>query len=150
MHQSPGPSYAFTDEWRVPAPVRTVYDLLEDVGSYPDWWPQVRAVIQVGPDTALVACRSVLPYTLHFEMTALRRDPEAGVLEAGLDGDLVGSCRWELSADSDGTRVMFRQEVTTPSRLLRVAERFARPLLELNHHLMMRGGRRGLVARTRP
>jgi hypothetical protein len=140
-------TYTFCSSWLVPAPRDRVYEVLEDIAGYPSWWPQVRAVVKVDEDTALVVCRSVLPYTLHFAMSSRRRDPRAGVLEAVLDGDLVGTCRWGLTEGCDGTLLEFTQEVCTPGWLLRIFARVARPLLVLNHDLMMRGCRRGLVER---
>jgi hypothetical protein len=142
------PTYRFLSTWTVPARPAWVYDVLEDVGGYPAWWPQVRAVAAVGDETALVACRSVLPYTLHIELRPAVRDRTAGVLEADLSGDLVGSCAWRLRASAGGTRLHFTQQVVTPGRWLRALTRVARPALELNHDLMMRGARRGLAGRT--
>lgn len=147
--RSSHPSYSFTSRWTVDAGRDHVYDVLEDIGRYPEWWPEVRAVVMLGEDNVLVACRSLLPYTLHFEMWPMRRERDTGVLEAVLDGDLVGWCRWTLASAGTGTDVVFEQEVTTPGRLFRVASRLGRPLLVLNHDLMMHGGRRGLAGRTR-
>jgi hypothetical protein len=144
------PTYRFLSSWTVPAAPARVYDVLEDVGGYPDWWPQVRAVAAVGEETALVACRSLLPYTLHIELRPVVRDRGAGLLEADLAGDLVGSCTWRLAATPEGTRLEFAQQVETPGRRLRALTRVARPALELNHELMMRGARRGLDARIAP
>ncbi len=142
------PTYAFRSSWPVAAPPARVYDVLEDVGGYPGWWPQVRAVAALAEDVALVACRSVLPYTLHIELRPVVRDPATGVLEAALSGDLVGSCTWRVVEDAPGTRLEFAQQVTTPGWWLRSLSRVGRPVLELNHHLMMRGARRGLDGRT--
>lgn len=141
-------TYAFTEDWTVPRPRRELYDVLVDVERYPSWWPQVRAVTKLDEDVALVACRSLLPYTLHLELRPVRRDREAGVLEAALDGDLVGGCAWTLSDEPDGTRMRFVQEVSLPSRWLRRASTVARPLLVANHAWMMRGALRGLSGRT--
>ena len=143
-----GPAYTFASEWAVPAPPDEVYDVLVDVAGYPSWWPQVRAVVRLDDDVALVACRSLLPYPLHLEMRPVVRDRDAGVLDASLDGDLVGRVRWSLRAEGTGTRMRFDQEVTVPSRLLGLAGAVARPVLVGNHAWMMRGGRRGLRARV--
>lgn len=141
-------TYTFRSEWTVPATVPELYDVLEDVGEYPAWWPQVRAVARLDDETALVACRSLLPYTLHVELSPRVRDREAGVLEASLDGDLVGSSRWTLTPEGDATGVVFAQQVQAPSVLMRGLTRLARPALEANHGWMMRGALRGLAGRT--
>lgn len=143
-------TYTFRSEWTLPGRPVELYDVLEDVASYPAWWPQVRAVAAVGEEVALVACRSFLPYTLHVELRPRVRDRDGGVLEAALDGDLVGHSRWRLEADRERgrTRLRYDQQVSTPSSLLRRASRVARPLLEANHAWMMRGALRGLAGRT--
>lgn len=143
-------TYTFRSEWTLPGAPVELYDVLEDVASYPTWWPQVRAVAAVGEEAALVACRSFLPYTLHVELRPRVRDRDGGVLEATLDGDLVGHGRWRLVADtvSGRTRVRYDQSVRTTSRLLGAASRVARPLLEANHAWMMRGALTGLAGRT--
>lgn len=141
-------TYTFRSEWTVPAPADELYDVLEDVAGYPAWWPQVRAVARLDDETALVACRSLLPYTLHVELSPRVRDRSGGVLEASLDGDLVGHSRWTLDTSGAGTRMVYDQQVHAPSALMRRLTRVARPVLEANHGWMMRGALRGLAGRT--
>lgn len=140
------PVYRFRSEWVAPMATAEVYELLVDIAGYPRWWPQVKAVAKIDDDTAFVVCRSVLPYVLEFEMASTRQDRANGVLEAELHGDLLGRCRWTMSASGEDTQLVFEQEVTTPGRLLTIASRFARPLLVLNHAWMMRGCRRGMLS----
>ena len=92
-----------------------------------------------------MAARSLLPYTLHFALSPIVRDRAAGTLEAALDGDLVGVCRWDITGSGAGSRLEFAQQVTTPGRVLQASARVARPVLVLNHRWMMRGARRGLA-----
>ena len=132
----------------MPAGAGDLFDVLEDVADYPRWWPQVRAVARLDDETALVACRSLLPYTLHVELRPRVRDRDGGVLEAALDGDLVGRSRWSLTSAAGGTRMVYDQEVHAPSALMRGLTRLARPALEANHGWMMRGALRGLAGRT--
>lgn len=140
--------YSFAEDWLVPRQPGELYDVLVDVERYPTWWPQVRAVAKLDEDVALVACRSLLPYTLHLELRPVRRDREAGVLDVALDGDLVGRCCWLVSEHPEGSRLLFEQEVSLPSAWLRRASTVARPLLVANHAWMMRGALRGLGGRT--
>lgn len=87
-----GTTYSFAEDWTVARPRGELYDVLVDVERYPTWWPQIRAVAKLDQDVALVACRSLLPYTLHLELRPVRRERDTGVLVAELNGDLVGRC----------------------------------------------------------
>jgi len=134
-------SYSFTESWLTPAPVAAVADTVLDLERYPEWWPQVRAVAKLGPDTARVLCRSALPYTLDLVLDAVSR--EAPVLEVAVSGDLDGWVRWTLSPVDGGTRTDFAQEVVVTGALA-ASSYVARPLLTWNHHRMMRGCEHGL------
>lgn len=137
-------SYSFSASWVTPAPIDDVAATVVDLEYYPQWWPQVLAVAKLGPDTARVLCRSVLPYTLDLVLEAVSREPP--VLEVAVGGDLDGWVRWTLSPADDGTRTDFDQEVVV-SGALAASSYVARPLLRWNHHHMMRGCERGLRAR---
>lgn len=138
--------YRFTSRWRVPASSTTTFDVLADVGAYPDWWPQVKAVARVDDDTARVVCRSVLPYQLDLVLTRSVEDRSHGVLEADIEGALTGWSRWTLEPDPDGTRLTYEQQVSISSVGLAAASQVLRPALVANHAWMMRGGRRGLLS----
>ena len=140
-------AYEFRGSWTVPAPLEDVREAVVDLEHYPEWWPQVRAVAKVGPDTARVLCRSALPYTLDLVLDAVSR--ETPVLEVAVSGDLDGWVRWTLAPDGDGTRTEFAQEVAV-SGALAAASYVARPLLRWNHHRMMRGCEAGLRLRLAP
>ena len=142
------PSYRFRSAWEVPgATVPQVYDVLRDVAGYPDWWRSVLAVGRLADDAALVACRSRVPKTLHLVLRPVVEDRDSGVLEAALEGDLVGVSRFELQQGDGAVAVDYHQEVDTPDGLLRLAGRVARPLLVWNHEQMMRALREDLAAR---
>ncbi|WP_182377417.1 SRPBCC family protein [Nocardioides sp. WS12] len=135
-------SFVFASSWEVAAPVDAVAATLTDLEHYPDWWPQVRAVAKLGPDTAWVRCRSALPYTLDLVLDAVTRT--APVVEVRISGDLDGFARFTLSATGTGTRLDFRQEVTVTGAL-GLASGVARPLLTWNHERMMAGCREGMA-----
>jgi len=126
-----------------------VHDVLLDLEHYVDWWPQVRAVASLGPDDALVVCRSVLPYDLELHLHAVSRGPDR--LEVAIDGPIRGFARWHLraerAADRDGTRLDFEQRVRAVDRAFVWASYLARPLLSWNHDRMMCGAERGLAER---
>ncbi|GGZ62527.1 polyketide cyclase [Streptomyces inusitatus] len=141
--------YRFRTVWELPAAPAAVFAALERAEDYPLWWPQVREVAPLGPDSGTARFRSFLPYELRVTVRALRHDPAAGVLEIALSGDLAGWARWTLSAHGTGTRVLYEQETEVDRPLLRLLALPGRPLFRANHALMMRAGRRGLDARLR-
>ncbi|MBT2367575.1 SRPBCC family protein [Streptomyces sp. ISL-10] len=138
--------YRFRSVWDLPAAPETVYRVLERAEEYPRWWPQVREVDATGEESGTARFRSFLPYDLRVTAHVRRRDPDAGVLEIALDGDLVGRLRWTVRASGDGTRALFEQEVEVRKPLMRMLAVPCRPVFRANHALMMRGGRRGLAA----
>ncbi|MEV7024097.1 SRPBCC family protein [Kitasatospora sp. NPDC093558] len=146
--------YRFRGVWQLAAPAREVYAALEDVRSYPLWWPEILEVRQTGEDQGVVVVRALLPYTLVIGLESRRRDPAAGVLEAAMRGDLNGWSRFTVTPDGSegpegsegaGCRVLFEEETRPGKPLLR---RLALPLhllFRANHAVMMRRGRRGLA-----
>lgn len=61
-------------------------------------------------------------------------------------GDLEGWARWTLTADGPDTLVRYDQTVDVRKPLLRWPAVPWRPFFRANHALMMRSGRRGLLA----
>jgi hypothetical protein len=140
-------TYSFAAAWELPAPVGEVAATVVDLEHYPEWWPQVRAVASLGPDTAWVRCRSVLPYTLDLVLDATSRTPPD--LEVAISGDLTGFARFSLRPTDAGTHLDFRQEVEVQGALA-VASYALRPVLAWNHDRMMAGCRDGLSRRLAP
>jgi uncharacterized protein YndB with AHSA1/START domain len=137
-------SYSFAASWLTPAPVDEVAAVVTDLEHYPEWWPQIRAVASLGPDTARVLLRSALPFTLDVVLDAVSREPP--VLEVEVSGAVEGWARWTLARERGGTRCDYTQEVSVRGALA-VASYVARPLLVWNHHRAMLGCERGLRRR---
>ncbi|MET9907898.1 SRPBCC family protein [Streptomyces sp. NPDC006476] len=138
--------YRFRSLWALPLPPAAVYEVLERAEEYPRWWPQVREVTRLDDSSGVVVVRSVLPYDLRFTARETRRDPVAGVLEVSMSGDLDGWARWTVSAGPGGTLARYDQVVDVDKPLLRWLAVPGRPFFRANHRLMMRAGRRGLLA----
>jgi hypothetical protein len=139
--------YVFTHSWEAPARRDEVHGVLLDLEHYVDWWPQVRAVASLGPDDALVVCRSVLPYDLELALHAEDRDEES--LKVRIDGPIRGFAHWRLTPTPNGTRLDFEQRVHAVAPAFRWASYVAKPVLRANHAWMMRGAERGLSMRLR-
>lgn len=137
--------YRFRSEWCLDAAPRTTYSVLEQVFGYAAWWPEVRRARLVEADSCEVVCRSVLPYQLSIVLRPSRVDPESGVLEAAMDGDLEGFARWTVGSRPSGSHLVFEEEVTVTKRSLRWLAPLARPVFRANHAAMMRHGRAGLT-----
>jgi hypothetical protein len=132
--------------WTVPVDFDATFQALRDLPSYARWWPEVKSVIPVSEQRAVVLIMGMLPYALEFLMEAEVDDPSSGVLRAGLSGDLEGFSSWTVKPGVDGCRLVYDQEVEVTKRLLRVLAPVARPFFKLNHRVMMRRGERGLRA----
>ncbi|MFD8724250.1 SRPBCC family protein [Streptomyces sp. NPDC059629] len=137
--------YRFLSRWPLPFGTTAVFRALERVEDYPDWWPQVRSVTRLNDTTGVITIRSVLPYDMTFTARETRRDPEAGVLEIEMSGDIKGWARWTVTADGAGTLARYEQVVDVEKPLLRRLAVPGWPFFRLNHRLMMRSGRRGLL-----
>jgi uncharacterized protein YndB with AHSA1/START domain len=138
--------YRFRSEWHLDAPPDDVFRALAELDDYPTWWPEVRTVHWVSDDTRQLICRSLLPYELDFTTRQVKRDQQAGILEARLDGDLAGFSRWTITASAGGALAVFDEEVIAHKGLLRRLGLIARPAFTANHSLMMSHGQRGLRA----
>jgi hypothetical protein len=135
--------FRFRSVWHIRASSDAVFTVLSDFETYPRWWPQVRRVDAIEGGYA-TECRSHLPYTLRFDTLQGRFDPEAGVIEGMLRGDLEGTAVWHVVPDGEkATTLVYTQEVTLRSWLQRLLP-LARPAFRFNHALMMRSGARGL------
>jgi hypothetical protein len=142
-------SYHFSQAVTVDAARERVHELLLDLEHYVEWWPQVRAVASLGPDDALLVCRSLLPYDLEVRLHAVSRAPTR--LEVAVSGPLDGWVRWSLTADGPArTLIRMEQQVRVGARPLVLGSYVAKPLLRANHAWMMRGARRGMRRRLAP
>lgn len=139
--------YRFRSEWRLTGRAGWAFEVLADIGSYPGWWPQIRRVEMLDAMQADVTIRSFLPYTLAVRLRRTVLDPERGVLEVEMTGDLAGRSRWQISSDDPSSVTLrFEEEAQLVKPILRAFEPAARPLFIANHAVMMRGCRRGLEA----
>jgi Polyketide cyclase / dehydrase and lipid transport len=138
--------YRFRSSWHLDASADRVYDVLVEVVTYPQWWPQVRAVRQLDDSSGELICRSMLPYDLTFVLHRDIEDRGARILRANMTGDLSGTSQWTIEAAGSGSVAVFDEDVEVRRTLLRTAGLLARPALSFNHGLMMRSGEKGLRA----
>lgn len=137
--------YDFDHSMTLTAAPAQVHAVLVDLEHFGSWWPQVRAVASLGPDDALVVCRSVLPYDLELHLHAQSRDP--GLLRVAIDGPIRGYAQWKLRSVPGGTRLDFEQRVRAVDRAFVLASYLVKPVLRWNHRRMMAGAEAGLAQR---
>ncbi|MGH2690739.1 MAG: SRPBCC family protein [Actinomycetota bacterium] len=138
--------FRFRNVWQVAASPEETYAALCRLPEYPMWWPEVKEVLVADRGGVRVRCRSVLPFDLSFVIHEPQLDPESGVLQARLAGDLEGYSRWTVTGTTGGSILVFDEEVETTRPLLKRLSRLVRPALHANHALMMRHGEAGLRA----
>ncbi|MBW9216750.1 SRPBCC family protein [Mumia sp. zg.B53] len=137
--------YSFASTWRVAAPVAQAFDAVADLERYAVWWPDVRHVTGIDDDTARLAIRATLPYTLHLTLHRTRVDETSRHLLAEIAGDLEGWASWRLGADRETTVLRYSQEVVTTEPWMNAIGSLVSPVLRLNHTAMMRRGQVGLA-----
>ncbi|MEA2266697.1 MAG: hypothetical protein QOE27_2280 [Solirubrobacteraceae bacterium] len=144
--------YKFLTTWCVDAPLEQVWDVLNETESYPEWWKGVQAVelLRDGDDQGVgqvsrFSWRSVLPYTLRFDMRVTRVE-RPHLIEGQATGELEGRGIWRLY-EGNGTAVVYDWQVRTTQAWMNVLGPVARPAFAWNHDLVMRQGGLGLAAK---
>jgi uncharacterized protein YndB with AHSA1/START domain len=146
-------NFELVTEWRIEAPLSRVWAEISAPDQWPDWWRAVRSVetVREGDAAGVGAVRrftwaTALPYTVSFEMTATRIEPEH-LIEGEARGELDGTGRWTLSEDGGTTLVRYdwRVELTKPWQ--RTLAPLLRPVFAWNHGVVMGWGEADLRRR---
>jgi ribosome-associated toxin RatA of RatAB toxin-antitoxin module len=148
-----GERYSFEDVWRIPVSREVAWRMVDDVASWPSWWPdyqlaEIVSEIRHGAGARWhVRVKSDLPYTVDFHFTVLQHDPPRGVMTA-VEGFFTGEIDWTLEEEGpEATRMTLRERTETNWRLINLIARLGgRRLLERNHALAMRRGEEGMKA----
>lgn len=148
-----GEHYEFTDVWMIPVPIDFAWRMVDDVASWPQWWPDYRFAeivsdIKHGAGVRWhVKVKSDLPYTVDFEFTVLEHDPPRYV-SITTNGFFEGRVDWRLEEVSPRmTRLTLHEQTETKWALINLTARLGgRRLLEWNHAAAMRRGELGMKA----
>ena len=136
--------YVFVDEWDVAADPETVYDILADGHTYPEWWKPVYLGVKREGEYTLQHFKGRLPYHLHTRtrtVEAIRPHRVHGETE----GDLRGTGIWTLEPTGNGgTHVRFDWRVHADRKLLKVLTPILRPALRWNHDWAIARAQEGL------
>ena len=137
--------YSFRNTWSLDCPPAEAYEMLREVPEFTRWWPEVKEAQSLGDGRFSLRARALLPYSLRFVGERRIDDPAARVLELAMTGDLEGFSRFRIEpSGTEGSRIVFEEQVTANKTLLRRLALVARPVFCANHWLMMRRGQTGL------
>ncbi len=147
--------YQFVTVWRLQAPIERVFAEIDDVQSWPAWWPSVRRVDRreagsgdgIGAvfDTTFVGR---LPYTLEFQLRVTVREPPTAIVGVAT-GELEGVGEWTLWGEEDWTVVRYVWAIRTTAAWMNLLAPlpFVGAIFRLNHHAVMRTGLDGIRRR---
>jgi ribosome-associated toxin RatA of RatAB toxin-antitoxin module len=146
--------YRFLTAWLVSAQLESVYEAIDDVSGYPDWWSGVERVdeLEAGDADGVGSVhrqvwKSLLPYHLEFT-TRTTRVERPHVIEADATGELVGHGRWRLFEAAGATAALYEWNVSTSAAWMNLLAPIAKPVFAWNHHYVMRRGGEGLARRV--
>lgn len=145
--------YEFLTTWCLDAPIDRVFSVLTDSARFPEWWKGVSAVevfeqgdeLGVG-ELARYSWRSVLPYTLTFDLRVTRIEPPH-TIEGEATGELEGVGIWRLFAGPGLTAVVYEWRVRTTKPWMNMWGPLLRPAFAWNHDRVMTQGGLGLARR---
>lgn len=146
--------YQFVTIWNIDADVERVWDVIEAVEAWPEWWKGVLRVeeLKKGDESGVgsirrTVWRSALPYELEFDSEVVSVE-RLKLIEARAFGELDGHGLWRFESISpDRTRVMYEWNVKTTKAWMNLLAPIAGPVFRWNHDTIMRWGEEGLKMR---
>ena len=145
--------YRFLTAWLIDGHPIDVWNAIYEVESWPEWWHGVERVERLAPgDENGVGqafrnrWRSVLPYTVEFDVTIRRADPPS-LIELDADGVLAGEGRWRMF-HAGAVAITYEWHVRTTRAWMNALAPVAGPVFKWNHNAIMRRGGDGLARRV--
>jgi hypothetical protein len=139
--------------WRIDAPLRQVYDAIQDSLHWPEWWPGAEKVelIADGDVDGINSIRRYswqgkLPYPVIFDVRATRIEAPVAI-EGCASGDLKGTGHWHFAHDGEASVVRFEWHVRSTRWWMNLIAPLARPIFIRNHGQIMARGAKGLAGR---
>lgn len=149
----PSNEYHFITNWRVPATIEEVFDILSDAKSLTRWWPSVYLDVKVlnegdentgiGREIGLFT-KGWLPYTLKWDFTVTEvQHPTRMSLKAR--GDFDGRGIWTLKQDGEIADITYDWKINADKPMLKNLSLIMKPLFSANHHWAMDMGEKSLL-----
>ncbi len=131
------PVIAYRKAHRFPAPPVEMWRTIQEVDQFESWWPWLEEfrldgdALQAGAVLHGVVAPPV-PYRMRIEVELTRCDPERA-MEALVRGDLEGEASLVMDPHGAGSVVEVAWRVEMMQGPMRLADRFAHPLLQWGH-----------------
>lgn len=142
--------FVLLSQWRIDAPLASVWQAINDPTGWPRWWPYVAAVDKLATgDADGIGARyrfhwtSRLPYSIRID-THVVEVVRQQLIRAAASGDLDGEGTWRLRSDGDATEVEYTWRVTLDRAWMRRLAPLLRPAFAWNHNAVMAAGEHGL------
>jgi hypothetical protein len=143
--------YQFVTTWKVQAPLQRVWQLIYEQDKWPLWWKGVVKVetLQEGDENSLgkkvrYTWKGILPYYLTFDMEACKVEAPF-ILEGIATGELEGEGSWDMHEEDGITTLLYYWNVNTTKKWMNRLFPVIKPLLKLNHDIVMRWGAKGMA-----
>ena len=140
-------------EWRLAAPVETVWALIAAPADWPSWWRAVKAVETLEPGDARgvgavrrITWRTALPYSLTFVVRTTQAEPMR-FIEGRAEGELDGTGLWTFTASDGGTLLRYDWRVAVTKPWMRIGAPLLRPVFAWNHGVVMGWGEKDIAPR---
>lgn len=144
-------NYRFVTVWSIEAPLPEVSEAICHSLTWPQWWRNVESVRELSPGDARgigsvrrYTWKGRLPYRLTFDIRVVHFEPLA-LIEGVASGDVEGHGRWSFATEGTVTVVRYEWQVRTTRAWMNLLARFARPMMEWNHHAVMQQGGEALA-----
>jgi hypothetical protein len=143
--------YAFLTTWLIRAEREAVWDVIDDVLRWPQWWQGVQHVVELEPgdDDGVggrhrIEWRARLPYPIEFEFVTDRVE-RPRMMEGRAFGELEGTGVWRLWEERGLTAVVYDWEVATTKPWMNLLAPLMRAAFAWNHSVVMRRGGQDLA-----
>lgn len=128
---------SYQREFSFSVPPDQIWAAIEDVEEFERWWPWLEGFHLEGEGLVAGALLSgvvvpPLPYRMRLVVELLACEPPFAI-DASVDGDLRGPARLRLRPDGAGAVVEVAWTIEMMQRPMRLASRFAHPLLRWGH-----------------
>jgi hypothetical protein len=143
--------YFFVTNWKIEAPLESVWNTIYDVDEWPTWWPCVKSVRSLEPGGSndigkkqLLVWKGFLSYKLCFQIELIEKQMPF-LLIGRASGELEGTGTWKFFHENGVTDIIHEWHVSTNKPWMNHLAFLLKPVFHWNHTYVMDRGARGLA-----